>query len=1020
MSAPEAPSPAPTPPPSAVVQASKSLEQVGQAVATTIGAVTAIVSAFKADWLSASVGLVFLAGGVAWFAWWRWRQGRLAAQATGTPLTPSSRSYLRGLRPFEEGDSLPAREQELKLLLTTVLRPTFRFGYLTGQAGTGKTSLLRAGFVPAADPKKWAIVYLPRTGNDPKETIVKALRERFKSAVGLDANKTLHDNLVAALRGQKGLRLLIVCDQFEEFFLAQPTPQQREPLAKEVGACFKDGDLAAGFLLALREEFAIQLEDFAPHVPRPLNNEFGYRLRNWGQDAAQQFLSQASRHDKAGFQPELIEAVVTDLAGSDGIVRPVELQLVAERLLERNIVEPDPYVALGRARGLLAAFVKDTIEPRASAAPEAERQVARHVLRALCAEDRDVRRPTGLTRVELVNAVQTAMQRAGQGALLSGTGTASWDAVLDRVLANGLRSYLLIQEDAAKYNLAHDYLVPSVRDATADLLPVEEEANRLLLHYVERQRRDPGTTLLWRDYFFLRRHASPAAKAAAPAVRLLRRTEQRMAGVGVAGALAALLTLTLLLPPRTDVRTHTEELDPCRWVLSGDGRLAVCLRRDKPTMVWKVGEPWAGRVALSIPFVDVRVSPRAKFLAGRTRKGGVYLWPASAATVLDEQLALRDLPDGDYWDSWVEFSPDEKWVCVPAGDGKVYLWDPATILPRDPKPFLTLKEYKREKLPVAPFAGFSPKGQWLTALDHAGNFHLVRLQESMASPATPTLALTGGALAFERLRNSVLFSPGEDWLAVHDENGRLYLWQPKKEVPAKPAFEGKPLQGFVWAFSPDNRWFVFRQPFDNFYAWEPAQASQGNPGPAVELPRSHQDSLSPIRFSPDGAWVAGVAQNRGIYLWRLESPPGPNAKAAIAPNNADGVERRPQVAFSPKGHFLAAAAVDGNIYAWELGAPTDSLKPVARYDSESAAVTFSPDDQLLFLLAGSKLGWGVPGDRLQTYQAPSTIQAFAVSPDGHELVLLGTNHLTVLERVFSLWGIRLWHVGWPQLREEAP
>jgi hypothetical protein len=62
-----------------------------------------------------------------------------------------------------------------------------------------------------------------------------------------DRDAPLRELVSTAMQGRKDARLMIVCDQFEEFFIAQRTLAGREPFIREVGECVNNGELPVGF-----------------------------------------------------------------------------------------------------------------------------------------------------------------------------------------------------------------------------------------------------------------------------------------------------------------------------------------------------------------------------------------------------------------------------------------------------------------------------------------------------------------------------------------------------------------------------------------------------------------------------------------------------------------------------------------------------------------------------------------------------------------------------------------------------
>jgi WD40 repeat protein len=94
-----------------------------------------------------------------------------------------------------------------------------------------------------------------------------------------------------------------------------------------------------------------------------------------------------------------------------------------------------------------------------------------------------------------------------------------------------------------------------------------------------------------------------------------------------------------------------------------------------------------------------------------------------------------------------------------------------------------------------------------------------------------------------------------------------------------------------------------------------------------------------MAFSPDSTYLATLAQNTKVTLWRL----GPHAAGLSLGNH----ERHTKcVAFSPDGRLLASSGLDAKVIYWDL----DTSRERARYDWEVGAVyalAFSPDGMTL-------------------------------------------------------------------------
>ncbi|MFF3329289.1 trypsin-like peptidase domain-containing protein [Streptomyces sp. NPDC002888] len=163
--------------------------------------------------------------------------------APAVPDPPDGTGPFKGLLRFEEGDAhlFLGREPETDTLLSAVRERPLTL--LTGQSGTGKSSLLRAGLLPRLrGAQAVVVVRTPREADDPAEFLGEALLALWEAAEPA-ADAATHRTTVRAalagdglaltqlrerLRGATGDRLgVLVLDQFEEYAAAAPLAARR-------------------------------------------------------------------------------------------------------------------------------------------------------------------------------------------------------------------------------------------------------------------------------------------------------------------------------------------------------------------------------------------------------------------------------------------------------------------------------------------------------------------------------------------------------------------------------------------------------------------------------------------------------------------------------------------------------------------------------------------------------------------------------------------------------------------------
>ncbi|MCA1666962.1 MAG: ATP-binding protein [Thermomicrobia bacterium] len=428
-----------------------------------------------------------------------YRKRRLAALAAfgAFPTTGDSGAALRFLHPFGVGDTLLGRNSELQDLHVLVTSLNFRYGVLYGDSGSGKTSLLRAGLLEDVQEREGlTTIYLPNSGKDPARAICEAVSENVHAGLPDAGGNPLHSRLVALASGQDRT-FLIICDQFEEFLIANRSERARKTFFEQIGECVQDSTLPIAFLFSMRGDFFGDMRGFSPGVPEPMSISVTQQLDNFHADIARKVLYVAARNDGVALEATLVDAVIDDLA-ADTMVRPAELQIVGTLLKRERIFTLEAYNARGRAATLLGSYITRAIESTG------DPDTARLILQLFCAADSDVRRPDSLSLSDIVTATQATPAQSVK----------AHRAHVQAILAYFVRERIVLEIEQDTYNLVHDYLVQSIRKA---LTPEQTEtkaqrANRLLDQYIALYREAPWERIPWRKLREIERYASATRK----------------------------------------------------------------------------------------------------------------------------------------------------------------------------------------------------------------------------------------------------------------------------------------------------------------------------------------------------------------------------------------------------------------------------------------------------------------------------------------------------------------------------
>jgi hypothetical protein len=443
----------------------------------------------------AYVGAALVTAGYA--IWLAWRRRHMPPAKVAAAPAPIETSVLRSFLPFEDGDTLIGRRSDVADAIVILQSTGFRFGVVWGESGCGKTSFLRAGLVPELRRRGHVPIYIPRPTENPAGEIEQAI-----SRVEGDA------------------RVIVIIDQFEEYFLTHASRGQSGALGAQLRALL-EARPRCSLVIAIRRDLFARLQSLAPEIADPTSPRTTFELGNLRTEAAREVLNQAAAQDAVGFESALIDAVIEDLE-ADSQVWPVDLQLIGTRLKRARIRQKTVYAALGRRRGVVGGFIRDEV------ARLPKPVLGEIVLRKLCAPGGITKSPVDITLDAIIEDV-----RARDPALLGGT-------ELTSCLEKLKDARIIIQTGDDTFNLSHDALAPLIQHGTKGLQGRTEAADRIIAFYLADFREDRTVRIPLRDLPRVRRYATPQTLTE-PQVRLLIRKSWRSAAFSMTWPASAVM-----------------------------------------------------------------------------------------------------------------------------------------------------------------------------------------------------------------------------------------------------------------------------------------------------------------------------------------------------------------------------------------------------------------------------------------------------------------------------------------------
>jgi hypothetical protein len=417
---------------------------------------------------------------------------------TGGRHSVSQQIPFKGLTPYTEEDApyFFSRDVERDVILGNIMAARLLLFY--GPSGVGKSSILHAGVLPVlrgiAESNRQAsglpevcVAVIDKWRDDPmtalNESIVGAVRDALGSGAAMSPPVDLPlQELLRDAADRIGGEMVIILDQFEEFFLYHGADESEGSFYTEFPKVVEDPSLPIRFLLSVREDALAELDLFKGSISNLFSCRF--RLDYLDQSSARAaILGPIARYNEfhpqeaVEIEEELVETVLTDVrigqvefaetgqAGREGTVGRIAtpyLQLAMQRLWEEEMragsrvlrlsTLQDPVTGFGGVKQIVLAHLDRTL----SSLPRDQQGVAAEIFRYLVTRSgmkyaysiRDLADPeqTGLP-AQQISEVVTALS-GGETRILSNIGPPPGST----------------GTGADRYQIYHDVLAPAVLD----------------------------------------------------------------------------------------------------------------------------------------------------------------------------------------------------------------------------------------------------------------------------------------------------------------------------------------------------------------------------------------------------------------------------------------------------------------------------------------------------------------------------------------------------------------------------
>jgi WD40 repeat protein len=861
---------------------------------------------------------------------------------------PDDLSPYPGLDPFdaERHRAYFGREEDVRRLTAVLRTPIARSDpgvvVVVGPSGSGKSSLVRAGLVPAvaSEPDAWAVAPC-RLGRDPVGAIVGELAASAR-ALGLERpvlelRKLVREgglsdvvnDLLLAVPGGRRTRLLLVVDQFEEL-LTQADATARTEFARVVSPAL---GRPLQVVATLRPEFlnrllsSVELAELRavvhPIVP----------LRR---DELARVIEKPAGIAGLELEKGLVERLVADTDDGDALpLLAYTLQRLAEGAARNGVyrhalLTHAQYDELGGVHGAVRRQADAALGAAKKASGRDRDAVIRELLRLVVVDEQGHPVRWRVAWAELSSLAAEELEAFVKKRLL----TTDTDAGTDRAVvevaheafltawpplaqaiereSTALRARRLVEQAASEWAAAGR--------GTGGLWEGAQLAGVVGVLGARTRRVGPG----WHAGLATERVDLSADARDFLLTSVMRDRRRRRRGVAVlsillivavlAGAVALIQARAATVAQRDAIaRQLLAQADAAR---STDTRTALRLGlaatriAPDPTATANLVDTlshtrYARTLAHRTGVVTAAYAPDGSMLVTGEMDGGATVWDLTDPS-RPGRTGRAPAHNGYVYD--VAFSRDSRTVATAGVDGTAGLWDVTNrMMPR--RLGTPLSGHSAAVHAVA----FSPMGQTLATVGFDGRLILHDLTDSTRPTITADVDTGHGAQVFD-----VAFSPDGRSIATAGADRKVRLWNvvdPRRPIPL-----GTPLAGAnsaVWSakFAPSGGTVSAVDQSGELVTWSADGSSRMIGGPL----QVHAGPAYDLAFSPDGSMLATAGADREVGLFStgdLSRPTRMIGEPLRA--HADQVY---SVAFAPDGRWLASSGADRTEVLWDLGGP---------------------------------------------------------------------------------------------------
>jgi WD40 repeat protein/DNA replication protein DnaC len=890
----------------------------------------------------------------------------------------------------EEIVAASGRQQDVNNLIGRVGRPDCKLTVLYGQSGVGKSSIIQAGLVPALKLTSfdgWDVVpVLLQNYTDWVQELDKKLAEALVEvkAAALPPQLETPAAILKRLGENENCHLVtvLIFDQFEEFFFACRELEIRRQFYLFLSQVLRISYIKV--ILVLREDYLYYLLQASRTVNFDiidndiLNKNILYYLGNLSRTDAKAVISSLTERSQLYLQPELVDALVEELASELGEVRPIELQVVGAQLQAEKITTLERYRENGPKKALVERFLQAVVRDCGT-----ENQDIAKLILYLLTDDNN-------TRPQKTREVLELELRLKTGTL---------DLVLEILVMSGL-VLRLPSIPADRYQVVHDYLVAFIRNSQFNPLIAELEKEReqrkltqeKLIEVQKQQLKAArlatvtlvgvltivsgvaivailvGINTSLSSLIASSKNNEGKLERVVSAIKVGNFLKKYQFGVINENKISVLSEMNQAAATLQEInRLEGHNGSITKVIFSDNGTTIGTASEDKTAIIWNInGKKITQLIGHTNSITSIAFSKDGKTVVTGSKDRTAKIWAFKG----DKFVLIKDLTQHNGSVTSVSISPDGETIASASEDKTVKLWS------RDGQLIRYLKHPERVAI-----VSFSSDGQMIAA---AGKDEIVQLWNLDGKETGGKISNYGTlTMSFSKDGKSLIFGNKDGTQKIYQLNGRLI-----KNID-RFCTTGNSVSSI--ALTADSKQIIY---VDNmFSSVNPAtyvtreDNFEDNFSFGCDRSFRHSDIITDVNLSPNEKVLASASKDKTVRLWNFKNENITNYRSSDTQVN--------KALFSPNGQIIATNN-------WE----DDTLKIWRRdgtflrtIQGDSSVMSFSPDSQAL--ITGSRDDviklWTSEGKEVIWKNKIDSIASIKLSYDGQIIATVGT------DRTVRLW-----------------